>query len=208
MKLNAHVENPIRIDFSKIDLADQYMKQLGAHAIDTMTRRVGLNLGTNDSPMPQYSGHGPIYVPLTGTKKGRTKTKLKGVEVITAQDLAKLRKSGLAVPSRSRKAFSYKTYPRLSRTGNSVVFRDWEQYKQSLGKSGRRDLELSGRMLGAITIVELSDNRVVIGFTRDLEMLKAQGNDERSEWFGLSPNDGSLVVDHAQAIWDQIVRTL
>ena len=73
-----------------------------------------------------------------------------------------------------------------------------------------RDLSLSGRMMAAMQASRVSESGGVftsqIRFTDALSARKAEENQERDEWFGLSPNDERLVRDFMQDILDQEVQ--
>lgn len=72
--------------------------------------------------------------------------------------------------------------------------------KRKLGQPPIRNLMFSGSMLGSMTIIQASDNKVVIGFTRQAEVRKAAGNQSRSPWFGISPKDEQSLETFAWAI--------
>jgi hypothetical protein len=76
----------------------------------------------------------------------------------------------------------------------------YRRKKVDKGKPGIRDLMSSGSMLGALTITEATNSRVVVGFTRQAELIKAQKNDDRDPWFGLSRNDEGQVGMFADRI--------
>lgn len=72
--------------------------------------------------------------------------------------------------------------------------------KAAIGQPAIRNMMFSGSMLGALTITETSNDRVTVGFTRQAELAKAQKNDQRSPWFGLSKNDEAIVARFADDI--------
>lgn len=80
----------------------------------------------------------------------------------------------------------------------------YREKKEKLGQPGIRNLQFSGSLLGAMTIVEVGADRVVIGFTRAAELAKAQKNQDRTPWFGLSTtgasNDEAVVLFFAERI--------
>lgn len=72
--------------------------------------------------------------------------------------------------------------------------------KKKLGQPGVRNMMFSGSMLGAMTIIQAGNNRVVVGFTRQEEVRKAQKNQDRAPWFGLSARDEEQLVAFADGI--------
>jgi len=210
MKLTAKAEIPA-LPAPSFDKAD--MIHLGGVAVAAIKDRVARGINLAGQPAKPYSPFGPIYVPISGVgtfvPKGkeaavkRTKSALAGREVFTAKDVAKLRKAGL-LPKRGKGAKG--GFPRISRTGKSMVFADYAQRKKALGKSGKRDLELSGRMLGALSVVRARASSVEIGFTRAAENDKAAWNQAREEWFGLAPQDQATVLEAAEAIFAAKLR--
>lgn len=76
----------------------------------------------------------------------------------------------------------------------------YRQKKAAIGQPPVRNMMFSGSMLGALTVVEASNDRVTVGFTRQAELAKAQKNDQRSPWFGLSKNDEAIVARFAESI--------
>jgi hypothetical protein len=78
--------------------------------------------------------------------------------------------------------------------------KNYQKKKLEKGQPGIRNLMYSGAMLGALTIVESSTNRVVIGFTRMAEQIKAAANQEKDPWFGLSNNDQGKVEQFADRV--------
>jgi hypothetical protein len=69
--------------------------------------------------------------------------------------------------------------------------------KTQIGQPGIRNLMYSGAMLGALSIVDSSDKRVVIGFTRQGERKKAEYNQQKDPWFGISRRDSRVLQDFA-----------
>jgi len=78
--------------------------------------------------------------------------------------------------------------------------------KEKLGQPGIRNMMFSGSMLGALTITEATSGKVVIGFTRQAELVKAQKNEQREGWFGLSPNDEAKVMLFADQLLQRKVK--
>ncbi len=76
----------------------------------------------------------------------------------------------------------------------------YQKKKEALGQPGIRNMQFSGSMLGSLDIVEVAQDRVVLGFDRRAELTKAQKNDDRSKWFGLSRNDQGVVGQFAERI--------
>jgi len=93
-------------------------------------------------------------------------------------------------------------------TGKSLKFANYAAYKIALGKSGLRDVELSGKMLNAISIVGMTATSVTVGFTREAEHEKAKGNQARDPFFGLSPNDRAIVSAVAKGFQPAMVSMM
>lgn len=209
--------------FSVPEITQQQLRRFGGAAIERILDRVGRFQNALDQPAKPYSAHGPVYIPVSGVGKilkaptrysggsallrknlspeklklflePRTKASLGGREVFTKQDLRKLRASG--VIAKAGKS-SPTALGAVTPSGKSVKFANYKAYKQALGKSGNRDLQLSNRMLGAMTIVQVTRNTVVIGWARDEERLIAEGNQARDPWFGLSPSDRLFLAELA-----------
>lgn len=211
---------------------------VGAVAIEEMATRVDRFQNVLDAPAKPYSPNGPIYVAISGVGtitrlpkrvsglklkdlpagiKGsltvkRTKTTLGGREVFTAKDIATLKRRGVVViDARKKKGKTTKVTGiggAVVRTHHSLKFQNWAAYKKALGKSGNRDLQLSGRMRNTIAIVTLTDSSVEIGFNSTQENLKALGNQAIDPWFGLSPNNKTAVVARMQQLLNQSVSTM
>jgi hypothetical protein len=64
---------------------------LAGVAIHAQRARVAKGLNVNDQPAKPYSDR-PVYIPVTG--KGRTKTSLRGREVLTAADIRTSKSAG------------------------------------------------------------------------------------------------------------------
>ncbi len=73
----------------------------------------------------------------------------------------------------------------------------YAQKKGGIGQPPIRNLMFSGAMQGAMDIVSAETNKVTIGFTRRTELVKAEANQRRDPWYGLSPNDQQLVEQFA-----------
>ena len=159
------------------------LKRVGAFAQSTVLARVSRHQNADDRPAKAYSPNGPIYVANSGA--GRSKRALGGREVLSPADRRAIRNAG-------RGGLMGQT-----RGGKTTRFDNYAAYKRALGKSGQRDLELSGRMLGSIGIVRLTADTVVLGFTREAEHQKAKGNQARDPWFALSPQDVAAVQRYA-----------
>jgi hypothetical protein len=69
----------------------------------------------------------------------------------------------------------------------------WKKHKTKRGKKPIRDLQDSGAMLNALTIIEVGDAEVTIGFTRLEENKKALSHQAREAWFGLSRHDEQML---------------
>ena len=217
--LNAKITGELRIKAPTVTPRD--LVAIGGAAIHSLRERVAANRNVKDAPAKPYSPRGPIYVPISGRgqlKRGgqlvkRNKSTLGGREILTSADLRKLKLKGAIILKRGQKGGPAKGLV-LRDTGKSIKFRDYAEYKRALGKSGLRDLELSGRMLNAIAIVRVDafvvsgggvgGGSVTIGFTRELEHLKAQGNQRRDEWWPLSPTDVVNVTKVAKQLLPKI----
>jgi len=157
------------------------MRRLAAAALQVVRDRVAGHRGSNDLPMAAYSDRGPIYVPIYGKGGGGTKTQRGGTFGFSAKEARRMGKSS----ARGRRTAKFENYAAM---------------KRSMGKSGARDLELSGRMLGSIGVTAVTDNSVTLGFLRETEHEKALGNEERTPWWGLSPRDEASVIRQAERI--------
>lgn len=181
VKITASGQRPV---FKPI--TGQQLRQIGGKAIGLRVAAVTQNhTGSNGAAMAPYSKRGPIYIPLTG--KGRTKTSLGGRQVLTQADLRAARKLGRGASQTPSK--------------KSVKFADWAAYKRFLGKSGNPDLQLSGAMLNAMTIVRQDQKSVTYGFTREQERQKAQGNERRRPWFALAPVEQKNLGDEITRVY-------
>ncbi len=180
MKITSTGQRPV---FKPI--TGQQLRAIGGKAVGIRTSAVVKNIGSHGGPMLPYSPRGPIYVPLTG--KGRTKTDLKGRQVLTVADLRAAKKMGNdAVKTRSRK---------------SVKFPNYAAYKRFLGKSGNPDMQLSGAMLNAMTVVRQDAKSVTYGFTREEERQKGQRNEWRRPWFALAPLEQKQLADEITNVY-------
>jgi hypothetical protein len=65
--------------------------------------------------------------------------------------------------------------------------------KKKIGQPAIRNLMFSNSMQGAMGIVGVTENSVLIGFTRRSEVTKAAANEKRSPWYGLSRKDQNVV---------------
>lgn len=197
------------------------IKAIGGAAIDTLQERLSNHKNVNDAPAKPYSPKGPIYVPISGrgtmTKKlpggatsvvPRNKTNLGGRQVFTQKDLKKMKLSGVVIVRKGSAAVPVAGKIVVRSTGKSLKFANYSEYKRALGKSGLRDLEVSYKMRGAIAIVSLAGSKCEISFTRELEHLKAQGNQRIDPWFGLSPSDRKNVIDFAKNLIPDVVNAM
>jgi len=197
----------------------QQLVALAGVAIHSLRDRCARASNVFDAPAKPYSTKGPIYIPISGrgtiTRKlstavqrgmvgeivsatktsatlRRNKTTLGGREVFTSKDLGAMKKAGVIIGKKGSNAA-------IRDTGRSLRFENYAAYKTALGKSGLRDLELSGRMLNAIAIVNVTPTSVTVGFTREEEHKKAQGNQARDPWFGMSPLDREKILAEAKS---------
>jgi len=187
-----------------------YLAGVAVHEI-TARARAGRNL--LDQSAKPYSAS-PVYIPLTG--KGRTKTNLRGREVLTASDILKIKRAGLATfhhKGKEQKAAGAVAKPdavkaKITNSKKSVRYNNRSEYKRAKGKPGYRDLEESGRMLNSIGIVSQNPSSVHIGFRREEEHKKAKGNQRIDPWYGLSPANRAVVLAKVKEIVSSLVKDL
>lgn len=169
-------------------------RRVGGEAIGQIHERVTQkHLGLNGSALPPYSTKGPIYIPITGP--GRTKSDLGGRSVITSRDISKMRKRGVRIAGMRPPSGGYGA--RTSTTvdggrtasGRSMKFANRAEYKRAMGKSGQRDLEETGQMLGSMTLTQNRPELIELGFTNEIAERKGFFNEEADPWFGLAPED-------------------
>lgn len=79
--------------------------------------------------------------------------------------------------------------------------------KASIGQPAVRNLMFSGAMQGAMGVVEASTNRAVIGFTRRSETAKAEWNQKRSPWYGISRRDEEMIMQFADRVFKNRKQT-
>ena len=159
-------------------LTGQQWRQIGALAVANVTSRIKRSVNVEDSAAKGYSPRGPVYLPNTGIR-GRTKTSLRGRFVITSADRRKLK--GAKGVHRTR-------------SGKSTRFENYAAMKRALGKSGGRDLELSGQMLGSVAVIREEPSEITIGFTRPSESLKMEGNERWESMWGFSRRDEAAIA--------------
>lgn len=174
---------------------------LGGVAIHVMRERVRAGKNVFDQPAKPYSDK-PVYIPLTNSK-GRTKTALGGREILTAKDILAMKRAGTA--EFTHKGKKQNSAPggvgaRITKSRKTVKFANRSEYKRAKGKPGHRDLEESGRMLNDIGIVAQNASSLHIGFRREEEHRKAQGNQAIDPWYGLSPGNRVDVIKKADEI--------
>lgn len=139
----------------------------------------------------------------------RNKSSLGGVEVFTKSDLSKLIASGLVVKASGKSSAAHVTpLGQVTPSGKSIKFANRAAYKRALGKSGNRDLQVSGRMLGSIGIVSVTDNSVTIGFLRQEEEEKGRRNQNIDPWFGLSEQDKVAVTKFAAQFLPELAANM
>jgi len=203
MKVTGEVLNIPRIQTYQVGMKVwPYPKKvaLAAAVVTTIRMRArDRRHGVDDTPMKSYSPKGPIYVPITGGKTGQTKTSLGGREVVTQKDLRVMRRRAKAGQGPAVK---------ISKTKKTVKFENYREYKLSLGKSGERDLELSGRMLRSIKPVRISAKEIIIGFGREEEMKKARANQKIERWFGFSQRDARQILQDASRICELPLKSV
>src|SRR4051794_37686499 len=54
--------------------------------------------------------------------------------------------------------------------------KSYAEKKRKIGQPAKRNLMYSGKMLGAMTVVEANKDKVVVGFTSQRELVKASKN--------------------------------
>jgi hypothetical protein len=174
--------------------------RIGGALIQAMKARFAEATDADDSEAPAYSPKGPVYLPLQNNARNRAAGRnLKG-RFSLSRRAAKRRSEDIAVGE----AMAERTFNLggdVSRSGNSLKFPDYSAMKQYLGKSGNRDLELSGKMLGAMTVAEVGEDYVEVGFSREEERAKMQGNQRWADMWGISEKDG----EHVGTLVDEIV---
>jgi hypothetical protein len=176
------------------------LTRIGAALIQAMRARFADAIDASDSEAPSYSPRGPIYLPLQNNARNRAAGRnLKGRFSISRR-AAKRRSEDIAVGEAMAEQ-SFNLGGDVSRSGNSLKFPDYSAMKQYLGKSGNRDLELSGKMLGAMTVAEVGEDYVEVGFSREEERAKMQGNQRWADMWGISEEDG----EHVGTVVDEIV---
>lgn len=195
----------------EIKLTSAQRHAIGGYGIELMRQRISRHMGLEDGPLPPYSPHGPVYVPVFGRGTfskiidgepitlRRTKKNLGGRFGLMGKDVkAMFQRGTAAVKLAGKRQFigpqAKGPLAQETRSRKSMKFANREAYKRALGKSGKRDLEESGRMLNAMTIVANEPDHITLGFSREEEQLKALGNQRISPWFGLSPNDVSQLT--------------
>lgn len=189
------------------------VRAIGGAAIHELQERLDANKNVYDAPAKPYSPKGPIYVPISGrgmTKSGlkRNKSNLGGREIFTTKDMKKMKVAGVLVVKSGTAAVPKAGQVIARDTGKSLKFANYAEYKRALGKSGLRDNQLSGRMRNAIAIVSLAGSKCEIGFTRELEHLKARGNQKIDPWFGLSPSNKKAVIEFAKTLLPAVVKAM
>ncbi|GAC1700149.1 MAG: hypothetical protein NVS9B4_00990 [Candidatus Acidiferrum sp.] len=182
---------------------------VGSAAITKVIKRIKTeHRNVSDSSAKAYSPNGPIYVPVTG--KSRTKASLGGREMLSRFDIHKARSFGSGGQfGRTAHGRTPTANGSVTPSGKSIKFANYAAYKKFLGKSGDRDLELSGKMLNNIDILAISDTSVEIGFKSSEQEAKMLGNIRVDDEWGFSPSDAKAILDlvasyglrHMQAIW-------
>lgn len=205
------------VNLSRGLFTDQQWRTIGEGGIQAVQERLDKALDVNDQPAAPYSERGPIYVPNFGVGTGvigavrghyekrengsrsfvrhasagnlvsRTKTNLGGVFGFTSSDRGALRKRGIA----------------SSNTAKTTKFKNYGEMKRAIGKTGKRDLELSGKMRASITVVEVGPDHVSVGFSSEEQAVKMAGNIKRCDQWGFSPNDQTRINALVETFFDQ-----
>ena len=160
------------------------MRSIGATAEQSIRERIASGRNFRDAAAKPYSARGPIYVPVFGVDRlasglRRTKTNLGGVFGLSRREAGLVVRSGAGERKRGAK---------------SVKFEDYAAFKRALGKSGRRDLELSGAMMAAFGVLEADEREVWLGFLNQRDARKAEGNERIERMIGFSPRDVDAIV--------------
>ena len=175
-------------------LSPAEMLRVGAAMLQSMKARFADAIDVNDSEAPLYSPKGPVYLPLQNNARNRKAGRnLKGRFSIS-RAAAKRGHENIAIAEVQAER-SFNLGGETSRTGNSLKFPDYSAMKQFLGHSGLRDLELSGKMQGAMTVVESGGDSIEVGFTREEERAKMQGNERWASMWGISEKDSEKVSE-------------
>lgn len=218
-------------DFKVPEFGEMELRQLGGAMVQSMQDRLDKSLDQNDAPMPGYSPKGPIYLPVFGvgtfapkTAAGkaaagasgvlkRTKTNLGGAFGLTKRDIRRMAASGVLIVGKGKKGppaldtrASGKAVAVRSKSGKTMKFANYAEFKRAMGRSGKRDLYLSGAMRASLDVVRTSAASVEIGFRAEPQHLKGIRNQAASNWFGASPHDRKNVIAAAQAIFGQAVE--
>jgi hypothetical protein len=181
------VVKPVKLKVPTSTVSD--MHAIGIQAMAVIRDRIKAGRNVSDLPAKPYSPQGPIYAAIYGrgtiTRDGvtekRSKTGLRGRFGFSGQQLKTM---GIKV-RRGRKTARFENYAAM---------------KKAMGRSGRRDLSLTGRMLASLGIVQTTPTSVTIGFLEVAEERKARGNQKRDRFFGLSVTDRQKVIQFAKRI--------
>lgn len=192
-------------------IPENVRKQVGRAAIETVINRIRNAEDVTDSPATPYSAHGPIYIPVARSFRGggwKAGKAIKGVGSNSAYGY------GVSRRFASTRNSAGATIDGYSRTGHSLRFENYSHFKRYLGRSGSRDLEVTGEMLRAIGITENVHASVSIGFDDLKQEMKMKGNQNRSVQWGISPNDmeklyallEGILDARAQSMFEQLLR--
>ena len=165
----------------RVTITPTRLKGWAKESMNSLEDRMAAGRNIHDAPSKPYSTKGPIYIPVTGLVKGRSKQSLGGVPVLTRSDLRTARKAGWRGG--------------VGSSGKTIKFDNYAAYKQFLGKPGYRDWELSGAMKRAIGVVAQTEKSITIGFLSEEQLQKMKGNNAIDPTFGLSPADLKTLRD-------------
>ncbi|MCX6624680.1 MAG: hypothetical protein NTY38_27185 [Acidobacteria bacterium] len=80
--------------------------------------------------------------------------------------------------------------------------------KTKLGKGNRRNLALSGDMLGNLQVRTVSENRARAGLSTRKGRIKAWANQKIQPWLVFSPKNKAAVLEATRRVFDEIRRRL
>jgi hypothetical protein len=76
----------------------------------------------------------------------------------------------------------------------------YAMYKSRMRKGNRRDLKLTGKMLGNLSLRTVSDNRANASLTSRKERVKGMANMKREPWLVFSPINRQAVMEKAREV--------
>lgn len=78
--------------------------------------------------------------------------------------------------------------------------RHYAVQKTRAGKGNRRTMTFTGQMLDDMQVRSISNRQARISISSSLSRIKAKANEERTPWYGFSPND----IDKLSAAGEQV----